>query len=75
MGQEVKQPKTKLQFQVVDAKKDPLISASASLALNLVTLNINNEQVNDKLHAKDNKKENKRGSTFQEENIGRIWRF
>ena len=66
----MKQPKTKLQFQVVDAKKDPL-----SLALNLVTLNINNDQVNDEIHAKDNKKKNKRGSTFQEENIGRIWRF
>ena len=55
---------------MVDAKKDPL-----SLALNLVTLNINNDQVNDEIHAKDNKKKNKRGSTFQEENIGRIWRF
>ena len=47
---EVNQAKTKLQFQVVDTKKDPLISASASLALNLVTLNVNNDQVNDKIH-------------------------
>ena len=31
-------------------KKDPLISASASVALNLVTLNVNNDQVNDQIH-------------------------
>ena len=47
---EVNQVKTKLEFQVVDTKKDPLISASASLALNLVTLNVNNDQVNDEIH-------------------------
>ena len=47
---EVNQAKAKLQFQVVDTKKDPLISASASLALNLVTLNVNNDQVNDEIH-------------------------
>ena len=47
---EVNQANTKLQFQVVDTKKDPLISASASVALNLVTLNVNNEQVNDEIH-------------------------
>ena len=44
------QAKTTLQFQVVDTKKDPLISVSASLALYLVTLNVNNDQVNDKIH-------------------------
>ena len=48
---EMNQAKTKLQFQVANTKKDPLISASASLALNLVTLNVNNEQeVDDKIH-------------------------
>ena len=47
---EVNQVKTKLQFQVVDTKKDPLISASASLAQNLVTPNVNNDQVNDEIH-------------------------
>ena len=44
--------------QVVDTKKDPLISASASLPLHLVTLNVKNDQVNDKIH--DNKKITKR---------------
>ena len=47
---EVNQAKTKLQFQVVDTKKDPLISASGSLALNLVALNVGNDQVNDEIH-------------------------
>ena len=48
---ELNQAKTKLQFhQVVDTKKDPLISASASLPLHLVTLNVKNDQVNDKIH-------------------------
>ena len=45
---EVNQAKTKLQFQVVDTKKDPLISASGSLALSLIALN--NDQVNDEIH-------------------------
>lgn len=36
---EVYQAKTNLKFQAVDTKKDPLISASASLVLTLVTLN------------------------------------
>ena len=44
------QVKTKLQFQVVDTKNDPLILASASLALNLVTLNVDNDQVSDEIH-------------------------
>ena len=44
---EVNQAKTRLQFQGVDTKKDLLTSASASLALNLVTLNVNNDQLND----------------------------
>ena len=39
-----------MKFQVVDTKKDPLISASAILKLNLVTLNVNNDQVNDEIH-------------------------
>ena len=47
---EVNQVKTKLQFQVVDTKNDLLISASASLALNLVTLNEGKYQVNDEMH-------------------------
>ena len=47
---ELNQAKTKLQFQVVDAKTDHLISTSASLALNLVTQNVNNDQVNDEIH-------------------------
>ena len=47
---EVNQAKTKLQFQVVDTKKDTLISASASLALNLATLNVNDDHVNDEIH-------------------------
>ena len=47
---EVNGAKTKLQFQVVDTKKDPLLSAAASLALNLVMLNVNNDQVNDEIH-------------------------
>ena len=47
---EVNQAKTKLQFQVVDTKKDLLISASVSLAQNFVTLNGSNDQVNDKIH-------------------------
>ena len=47
---EVNQAKTKFLFQAVDKKKDPLILASASLALNLVTLNVNNKQVNDEMH-------------------------
>ena len=44
---EVNQAKTRLQFQGVDTKKDLLTSASASLALNLVTLNVSNDQLND----------------------------
>ena len=47
---EVNQAKTKLQFQVVDTKKDPVISASARLALNLITMNVNNDEVNDEIH-------------------------
>ena len=48
---ELNQAKTKLQFhQVAETKKDPLISASASLPLHLVTLNVKNDQVNDKIH-------------------------
>ena len=43
------QVKTKLQLQVVDTKKGSLISASASLTLNLVILNVNNDQVNDEM--------------------------
>ena len=35
---------------MVDTKKDRLISAPASLALNLVTLNLNNDQVNDEIN-------------------------
>ena len=47
---DVNQTKTKWQYQRVDTKNDPLKSASASLALNLVTLNVSNEQVNDDIH-------------------------
>ena len=46
---EVNQAKTTLQFQVVDTKNYPLISALVGLPLNLVTLNINNDQVNDEI--------------------------
>ena len=46
---EVNQAKTKLQFQVVDTKNDPLISALVGLPLNLVTLNVNNDQINDEI--------------------------
>ena len=44
------QAKTKLQLQVVDTKKDPIISASSSLALNLVNLKVNNDWVNDNIY-------------------------
>ena len=47
---DVNQTKTKWQYQRIDTKKDPLKSASTSLALNLVTLNVSNEQVNDDIH-------------------------
>ena len=46
---EVNQAKTKQQLQVVDTKKDPPISASAHLALNLVSQNVNNDKVNYKI--------------------------
>ena len=42
--------KNQITIPSVDTKKDPLISASASVALNLVTLNVNNDQVNDQIH-------------------------
>ena len=42
--------KNQITVPSVDTKKDPLISASASVALNLVTLNVNNDQVNDQIH-------------------------
>ena len=61
---EVNQVKTKLEFQVVDTKKDPLISASASLALNVVTLNVNNDQVNDEIHDMKITKRKKMGIYF-----------
>ena len=35
---------------MVDIKKEPLISASKSLTLNLITLLVNNDQVNDEMH-------------------------
>ena len=35
---------------MADTKKDPLISASSSLALNLVNLKVNNDRVNDDIH-------------------------
>ena len=47
---QVNHAKTKLQFQVIDTTKDPLISTSASLALDLVRLNVNNDQENDEIH-------------------------
>ena len=47
---DMNQTKTKWQYQWVDTKNDPLKSASASLALNLVTLNVSSEQVNDDIH-------------------------
>ena len=42
--------KNQITVPSVDTKKDPLISASASVALNLVTLNVNNHHVNDQIH-------------------------
>ena len=42
--------KNQITVPSVDTNKDPLISASASVALNLVTLNVNNDQVNDQIH-------------------------
>ena len=69
------QAKTNLQFQVVDTKKDSPISASASLALNLVTLNVNNNQVNDEIHdIKITKRKTNRDPICLEENIGKIWK-
>ena len=47
----VNQANTKLQFQVADTKKDTPILISASLALNLVTMNVNNDQVNYEIHS------------------------
>ena len=47
---QVNHAKTKIQFQVIDTTKDPLISTSASLALDLVRLNVNNDQENDEIH-------------------------
>ena len=35
---------------MVDSKKEPLISASESLTLNLITVKVNNDQVNDEMH-------------------------
>ena len=46
--------KNQITVPSVDTKKDPLISASASVALNLVTLNVNNDQVNDQIQRKTN---------------------
>ena len=66
---EVNQAKPKLQFQVVDTKKDPLISASASLAVNLVTLNVNNDQVNDTIHAIKIAKRKTNGDLLSEKKI------
>ena len=35
---------------MIDTKEDPLILASASVALNLATLNVNNDKVNKNIH-------------------------
>ena len=61
---EVNEEKTKLQFQVAHTKTDPLISASASLALNLVMLNVSNDQVNDEIHGIKITKTKKMGIHF-----------
>ena len=74
---EMNQAKTKLQFQEVDTKKDPLISASACLALNLVTLNVNNDQeVNDIIHGIKITKRKTNGDLLSKKKIWRcrIWR-
>ena len=66
--------KNQITVPSVDTKKDPLISASASVALNLVTLNVNNDQVNDQIHdIKIKRKTN--WDLLSKKNIGRIWRF
>ena len=39
--------KNQITVSSADTKKDPLISASASIALNLVTQNVNNDQIYD----------------------------
>ena len=39
--------KNQITVSSADTKEDPLISASASIALNLVTQNVNNDQIYD----------------------------
>ena len=58
-----------MKFQVVDTKKDPLISASAIVKLNLVTLNVNNDQVNDEIHGINITKRKKNGDLLSKKKI------
>ena len=60
---------------MVDSKKEPLISASKSLTLNLIIVKVNNDQVNDEMYdIKETERKTNGDLLPKKKNIESMWR-